>query len=122
MKRGSLVISGVRTPPLKLNGLTITREKIWSKNTGRSASGVMVGDIVRITYKLQCEWPPLTDDQVAALDASLSRSFFSVQFWDPVSNAEKTITAYAGTPTYPVYSYVNGIKTYSGVKVDLIEK
>ena len=33
-----LIIGGVTMPTLKLNGLTITKEKIWSKNTGRAAS------------------------------------------------------------------------------------
>lgn len=122
MNKGDLIIDGALMPRLKLSGLTITREKIWSKNTGRSASGVMVGDIVRIPYKLQCEWPPLTAEEVKALDAAVSKAFFSVQFWDPSTNGPKTITAYAGTLTLPVYSYVNGVKTYSGVKVDLIER
>lgn len=30
-------------------------------------------------------------------------------------------TFYAGTPTYPVYSYAKGVKTYVGVAVDLRE-
>ena len=36
-------IDGVAMPGLKLNGLTVTKEKIWSKNTGRAANGEMVG-------------------------------------------------------------------------------
>lgn len=43
-------------------------------------------------------------------------------FLDPGSNSRITKRFYAGTPTYPVYSYVNGMLTYNGVKVDLIEK
>lgn len=35
-------IDGVPMPGLKLNGLTVTKEKIWSKNTGRAANGEMV--------------------------------------------------------------------------------
>ena len=31
-------IDGVPMPGLKLNGLTVTKEKIWSKNTGRAAT------------------------------------------------------------------------------------
>lgn len=30
-----LIIGGVTMPTLKLSGLTVTKEKIWSKNTGR---------------------------------------------------------------------------------------
>ena len=55
-----LVIGGVAMPPLKAEGLTITKEKVWSSNTGRAADGNMIGDLVTIKYKLQCEWPPLS--------------------------------------------------------------
>ena len=41
-------------PGLKLNGLTVTKEKIWSKNTGRAANGEMVGDLIAIKYTLKC--------------------------------------------------------------------
>ena len=41
-------IDGVPMPGLKLNGLTVTKEKIWSQNTGRAANGEMVGDLIAI--------------------------------------------------------------------------
>lgn len=117
-----LVIGGVTMPPLKANGLTITKEKIWSANTGRAANGETIGDLVAIKYKFECEWPALDREDVAVIDAAISEAFFTVTFLDPGSNTRITKTFYAGTPTYPVYSYVNGLRTYSGVTVNLIEK
>lgn len=117
-----IVIGGVAMPALKKGGLTVTKEKVWSSNTGRAADGGMLGDLVGIKYKLQLEWPPLSKEQVAVIDNAVSPAFFNVAFLDPGSNSRITRTFYAGTPTYPVYSYVNGAKTYSGVTVDLIEK
>ncbi len=117
-----LVIGGVTMPTLKKNGLTITKEKIWSANTGRSANGSTIGDLIAIKYKLQCEWPPLSSAETARIDAAVSPAFFNATFLDPGSGTRITRTFYAGTPTYPVYSYANGMKTYDGVKVDLIEK
>lgn len=117
-----LVIGGVTMPTLKQNGLTITKEKIWSSNTGRAADGNTIGDLVAIKYKLQCEWPPLSREDTAKIDTAVSPAFFTVNFLDPGSNTRITKIFYAGTPTYPVYSYVNGIFTYIGVKVDLVEK
>ena len=49
-----LVIGGVTMPPLKAEGLTITKEKVWSSNTGRAADGGMIGDLVAIKYTLKC--------------------------------------------------------------------
>ena len=117
-----LVIGGVAMPPLKAEGLTITKEKVWSSNTGRAADGNMIGDLVTIKYKLQCEWPPLSREDAVIVDTAVSPAFFSVTFLDPGSNTRITRTFYAGTPTYPVYSYANGLPTYNGVAVDLIEK
>ena len=118
-----LVIGGVTMPPLKAEGLTIAKEKVWSANTGRAADGGMIGDLVAIKYTLKCEWPAsISREDVAKIDSAVSPAFFSVTFLDPGSNTRITRTFYAGTPTYPVYSYANGLPTYNGVAVDLIEK
>lgn len=117
-----LVIGGVTMPTLKKEGLTISKEKIWSSNTGRAANGDMIGDLIGIKYTLDCEWPPLSREQAAVVDAAVSPAFFNVTFTDPGSNSRVTKRMYAGTPTYQVYSYVNGVKTYNGVKVTLIQK
>lgn len=117
-----IIIDGVTMPTLKLNGLTITKEKIWSKNTGRASNGEMVGDLIAIKYTLKCTWPPLSRTQNMIIDKAVSQAFFNVTFTDPGSNTRITRKFYAGTPTYPVYSYCNGVKTYQGVSVDLIQK
>lgn len=118
-----VLINGIRLPTMKKEGLTISNEKIWSKDTGRAANAEMVGHVVAVKRTLKCQWPPLTRAEVALIDSLVTgNAFFSVEYSDPGTNTRKTITAYAGTPTYPVYSYVDGVKTYQGVAVDLIEK
>lgn len=120
-----------RTCMLKFNGvempepqaLTTDREKIWSSNTGRSDSGRMNGDIVAIKAKIKIQWGILSAEQTALIDSYLSQSFFECTYLDPTSaNKEVTKEVYAGTPTYPVYSYVEGLPEYKGVGVDLIER
>ena len=118
----SLIIDGITMPTLKKEGLTISKEKIWSSNTGRAADGGMIGDLIGIKYTLECEWPPLSREQAAVVDTAVAPAFFNVTFTDPGSNSRATKRMYAGTPAYQVYSYVKGVKTYSGVKVTLIEK
>lgn len=118
----TLYINGTALPALAENGLSISREKIWSSKTGRGSNAEMIGDIVAIKYHLECQWPPLTRAQAILLDSLVSQAFFNVTFTDPATNTRKTIRAYAGTPVYPVFSYRDGIKTYQGVAVDLIEK
>lgn len=117
----SLIINGITMPDLKKSGLTIKKEKIWSKNTGRAANGDMIGDIIKIKYTLQCGWPPLSKGDASVIDKAISPAFFSVTFTD-IDGSRVTKKFYAGTPVYPVYSYVNGVNTYQGVAVDLIEQ
>lgn len=117
-----IVIGGITMPTLKKGGLTVTKEKVWSGNTGRAADGNVIGDLIAIKYKLQCEWPPLSREDTAKIDQAVSPAFFNVTFLDPGSNTRITRVFYAGTPTYPVYNYVNEMRTYNGVKVDLVEK
>lgn len=115
-----LTIDGVVMPPVK--SLTITREPIWSKNAGRGADGTMIGDIIAQKMKLQITFVPLSDEQAASLDAAILPAFFSTKFRNPCTGKMETKTMYAGTPTYPVYSYVNGLPRYQGVGVNLVEQ
>lgn len=116
---------------LKLNGttvkepksLSVSPEKIWSSSTGRGDNGKMTGDIVAIKMTLKIEWGILTAKQIQEIDEILSTPFFKVSFLNPrKGNKEDTMTVYASTPTYPVYSYVKGYPEYVGVGIELIEQ
>ncbi len=109
-------------PTPKINGLTIKKEKIWSPKTGRAANGEMLGDLIAIKTTLQIQWPPLDHEEARRVDAAVSPAYINVYFKDPATVQYVTKRFYAGTPTYPVYSYARGVKTYQGVAVDLIEK
>lgn len=117
-----LQIDGVVMPEPKQNGITFTKEKIWSKNNVRATNGSMIGDVIAIKTNAQITWGILSGEQVAMLDAALEPAFISVYFKDPRLNAYTTKKFYAGTPSYPVYSYANGMPEYIGVAVDLTEQ
>ena len=67
----AVVIEGVRFP-VAYNGYTYSRNKIWSKNTGRNDYGEMVGTIVDIKDKVELQLPPLTGEQALLLDNVVS--------------------------------------------------
>lgn len=103
--------------------LSVSPEKIWASNTGRGDNGKMVGDIIAIKMTLKIEWGILSAEEIQRIDEMISEPFFEVTFLNPrKGNQEETRTFYAGTPTYPVYSYVKGYPEYKGVGVDLIEQ
>lgn len=115
----SLIIDGVTMPPV--NKLTITSEKIWSKNTGRVSNGEMKGDLVAIKLKANVQFVPLNDSQAQILDNAISKAFFKAEFKNPRNNKTESHKMYAGSATYPVYSYADGFPRYVGVGVDLVE-
>ncbi|MCD8126670.1 MAG: hypothetical protein LUD82_04090 [Clostridiales bacterium] len=118
-----LTIGGVKMPTPALEGLTITREKIWSSDTGRTASGKMVGTIVAIKTKVAIKWPVLTMDEVETIEGAVSSSapFVTMTYTD-TTGATSTKTVYFGTPSYTVYSYADGTQYVKDVTVDGIEQ
>lgn len=103
--------------------LGVNKEKIWSKNTGRVDSGDMEGDLVAIKVTLKIQWPSLSAAETTKIDKHLSKAFFQCTYLDPTNNnKETTKKVYAGAPTYPVYSYAQGLPDYVGTGVDLIQK
>ena len=117
-----LYINGARMPDPALEGVTISREKIWSSNTGRTTSGRMVGTVVAVKTTLKIRWPPLTPAQAAVIENAVSGgSFVPVRFTD-ATGATVTKTMYFGTPSYTVYSWADGVQYIKDVTVDGIEQ
>ena len=114
-----LKINGTVMPRVKK--LTITPEKIWSKNTGRVSNGDMKGDLITIKLKAHVEFAPLTDEQAILVDAAVSPPSFEAEFRNPRNGKTEPHTMYAGSPVYPVYSFVEGYPRYVGSMVELIE-
>lgn len=119
-----LKINGVLMPTPKHNGVTISENKIWSTNTGRSMNGEMQGTIIAIKKKAEIEFPLLTPTQVDLINnevSSVSKPFIPVEITYP-SGGTKTFNAYAGDVAYPIYGLVRGKYCVVGFKLDLIEK
>lgn len=116
-----LRIDGVAMPPPLEDGVIIEKPKIWAANTRRVANGDMVGDLLKIKHKLQINWPPLTPEQCAIIDDAVSKAFPEVVFTDQ-SGVTRSITCYAGTPSYTWHSWRQGMQNLKSVSVSLIEK
>lgn len=119
-----LFVDDVQLPTPKLEGLTITENKMWSANTGRlENSGEMAGTIVAIKLKLDIKWPPLTMAQVQQIRAAVSSltAFHQLRFTD-MSGEVTEISVYFGDPSYTLYSYSEGVQRIHDVSVSAIEK
>lgn len=120
----NLTINGVAMPDPALEGVTIATEKVWSANTGRTASGKMVGSVIAKKTTIKIKWPVLTPEQVSKIEAAVSdeeHPFVPVQYTDMCGN-RVTRTVYFGTPSYTVYSWANGLRLIKDTTVDGIEQ
>ena len=91
-----LYINGTQMPAPKHQGVTISTEKVWSADTGRTASGKMVGTLIATKTKVKLEWPPLTMAEVALIEAAVSNAnspFVSMRYTDMTGQTvTKTVT------------------------------
>lgn len=124
MTVSELYINGVQMPTPALEGVTITSEKIWSSNAGRSVTGLMLGTCVVIKAKISITWPPLTPAQVAVIEAAVSnrdKPYVPLKYTD-MTGTTVTKTVYFGTPSYTQYSWSEGLQYVKSVSVDAIER
>lgn len=117
-----ITVGNVTLPVFARDGYTVKRNKIWSKNTKRTASGAMVGDIIARKYTISGKWNDLTQAEVSKIATAIDTdAFFTVKFPDEYG-VEKTAQFYSADPEYPVHVIQNGKALYSEVSIELIEK
>ena len=76
-----LTINGYSPPAVTRSGYSVTKNKIWSSNTGRGATGKMLGDIIATKYTIRAQWNKLTQSQLTALENAIgSKAFFSARY------------------------------------------
>lgn len=122
MQPKQIIIGNTTLPVFAQDGYSVKRNKIWSKNTKRTASGTMVGDIVARKYTIAGKWNDLTQTEVSKIASAIdSSAFFSVTFPNEYG-IEQTRTFYSADPEYPVGVIRNGETLYSEVSIELIEK
>lgn len=101
--------------------ITTADELIWSSDTGRTLSGLMIGDVIAEKKTLSVQWGILTSDQVALIRNSLCSGFFPITFFD--DNARNTIEVYRGTLTKEHLGELgDGIYYYRSVTCDIVQR
>lgn len=116
-----ITIDSTTLPTPALEGVTVSREPIWSANTGRSSTGKMLGTIVANKTTIKVKWPPLTLAQAQSIENAVKKDFFTVTLKRD-SSTVFTGTMYAGAPSYRIYSVASGMPYAIDMAVDLIER
>lgn len=119
-----LKINGQVMPAPKVGGMKIKPEKIWSKNTGRSAATTMLGTILAIKNTVEISWPPLTVEQVIDIESVVSNPelpFVPMSYTDQTGRPH-TMNVYFGTPSYSCFDWINGQWMVTDAAVSGIEQ
>lgn len=119
----NLSIDGVALPSPKKDGVTVTEEKVWSSNTGRSASAKMLGTLVAIKTTVKIDWPDLSPAQAALIRSVVSNpsSPFSLLKYTDIDGNTVEKTVYFGTPTYTIRT-IRGGGRVANISVSGIEQ
>lgn len=96
-------------------------EIIWSSSTGRTISGLMVGDIVAEKKTLDISWGLMTETDYLKIKNNMIAGFFPVVFHD--DGDDLTITSYRGTISKEIIGRLDdGNFWYRSVTVQVVQQ
>lgn len=112
-------------PLIKIGSLTLTElvkyevnySKLW-KDADRNMNGDVSASFIGIFPNIDAETTPLTRTQVVTLCSALDQPYFSMIFWDPSSNSQKTRQYYASDYKITLLSRVSGM--YGSVEFSVV--
>jgi len=119
----NIYIDGTKLPVPPKDGVSMSREPIWSSNAGRTADCTFVGDIKAWKWNISISWGKLSLAEVAVIRgafSTLSKPYFNITFTDD-TGSRRTIKAYSTSPKGTVQVYQNTDGSVSGVSVDIVE-
>ena len=102
--------------------IKVDLESLASEDSGRTDDGVMhINWILKKIRKVFIEMPPSITTDIAPLLSAGQGQTYSLTYFDPLDNAEKTITAYTSKGSSSLYSGVlyNGL--WQGTQFNAIE-
>ena len=101
--------------------LTINDELIWSEETGRTLSGLMVGEIIDEKKNISIKWGFMTEEDMLLIRRNMASNFFPFTFHD--DGIDMTIESYRGTLSKEVLGNLgDGYFWYRSVSVDVIQR
>lgn len=102
--------------------IKVDLESLASEDSGRTDDGVMhINWVLKKIRKVFIEMPPSITTDIAPLLSAVQGQTYSLTYFDPLANAEKTITAYTSKGSSSLYSGVlyNGL--WQGTQFNAIE-
>ena len=74
--------------------------KLWASDTGRNLSGSLSGTLLGIFPKITLTFRKLTKAEMNIIAPILDSTTQTVQYYDPTTNSNKTLSTYTGDWSY----------------------
>ena len=119
-----MYINNIKVATPKQGGVVITDEPIWASNTGRSATGKMIGDIVTWKTTVNVTWPPLSLSESKKIVEAIKNagSYFKIKYRDFSSKEMVEKTVYVSDLPRTVYSLAKGYEKHTDLSATFIER
>lgn len=117
--KGNFIVDGYEWKP---KALKVNYESLQGPNTGRADNGVLHIDwVLRRVHKLEITMPPMASNDYYRLLQSVQGKEYSITYFDPLENKEKTIRVYTSNSSAEWYNGVilNGL--FNGLTFNAIE-
>lgn len=94
------------------------------EGAGRNQNGDMFRDRKAIKRKLVCTFKGMPAPEASKLLNAVTPVFFNLEYFDPIDNAQKTIVAYVGDRTMPIFKWDLAKKCwiYEVISMNFIER
>ena len=115
----SATISGNK---IAFKGITVTNEKVWTSDTGRSTTGLMMGKIVAIKHTFSIKLVGLSVSDYNTIEAVITNKTFPF-FYATVNDGVKTyssVEVYAASTSVTVYN--DKVAKYFDYTMELVER
>ena len=114
-----LKVDGIDIPDP--SSITISRNKVWSQNTGRTKSGKYVGDLAAIKWRIDATWNNISENKAQEIMSAFEPAYVNVRFRNPKTKANTTTKFYGGDETLNVYNYDIDEAVYESVSLSIVE-
>ena len=107
---------------IAFKGITVANEKVWSSDTGRSSTGLMMGKIIAVKHTFQIKLVGLSVadfNTIEAVVTSKAKPFFTATVNDGVKTYS-SVTVYAASTSVTVYN--DKVAKYFDYTLELIER
>lgn len=118
-----LKLNGKNMPTPDESGIVMNYEPLWSSNSGRTASGLFVGDIVAEKKTVTFTFSSLSNEDISMIENELN-TFYEVDFVNPLNPKERIqFTAYRPPRSFPLRKIrKDGTSRFDSFTLDCIER